>query len=133
MAGRYIKLANTNTEIDGFWFEILSVGSTGALYVREPSPNLTSGTSHTYVISELIPIPDGFEDLPLWYALDRYYQMKEKPNLAKEYERFWRDGLGDLTGRDSRSVTGIVEKEVLGDTNIPPDINSNPWLLGTLK
>lgn len=128
MAGRYIKMSATDTAVDGFWFEILSVGSTGSLWVREPLPN--AATNAAYTISEMMPFPDGHEDLPLWYALDRYYQMKEKPTLAREYERMWKEDSVDLLRRDSRSVTGLITQQ--GEVE-QPDVNRDSWFIGTLS
>lgn len=125
MAGRYIQVTGTNTPVDDFWFEIQSVGSTGSLYTKEYAPNaITGGT--TYAITQLMPFPEGFEQLPLWYSLDKYYQMKEKPNLAREYERMWKEDLESLYRRDQRSVTGLVKQET---PYTQVDVNQNPWTL----
>ena|SRR3990167_855899 len=122
MAGRYIQPTGTNTPADDFWFEIQSVGSTGSIYTREIVPNAITGA--TYTVSQLMPFPEGFEQTPLWYSLDKYYQMKEKPALAREYERMWKEDLENLYRRDQRSVTGLVKKTT---PYSQLDVNQSPW------
>jgi hypothetical protein len=122
-AGRSISVSGTDTPIDGYWFEIDRVNGVGTIEVRESIPNAVNNA--TYKISELIPLPDGFEDIPLWYALDRYYQIKEKPVLAREYERKYKEQLGELQNRDMRSASNIIEKQYEGEGMMNP--NSNPW------
>jgi len=121
--GRSLSISGTNTIVDGYWFEIDEIIGTGTLTVKEEIP--VGVTTASYKISELIPIPDGYEDIVLWYALDRYYQMKEKPALAREYERKYKEQLGELMNRDMRSVSGLIEQEdsYRGSMNA----NSNPW------
>jgi hypothetical protein len=121
--GRSISVSDTNTPIDGYWFEIDKVDGTGTIIVRELIPNAVNNA--TYKISELIPLPDGFEDIALWYALDRYYQIKEKPTLAREYERKYKEQLGELMNRDMRSASGLIEKEDEYSGIMNP--NDNPW------
>jgi hypothetical protein len=106
------------------WLEINGYTSGTVITVRESVPVAVAGASFT--IAELIPFPDGFEDIPLWFALDKYYQMREKPALGREYERMWKEALDELERRDIRSATGILEKQ----TPITPvDVNSDPWAI----
>ena len=128
MAGRVITVSQTNTPIDGFPFEIISVSGGSAAYVKESIPNAVS--SGTYTIAEPIPLPDGFEDLPLWYALNQYYQMKEKPVLAREYKTMYVEGISDLMRRDIKTTNQVMTKQ----SGIRPiDPNTNPWYIGTIS
>jgi len=122
MIGRYIQISGTNTILDGFWFEITAVTDTTHLTVREFAPVAVATASYT--LTEMMPFPDGFEEIPLWFALDKYYQMKEKPVLAREYEKMWTESVAEMERKDSRSATGLLEKQ--GDLN-PIDPNINPW------
>jgi len=128
MVGRYIKVSSTDTPIDDFWFEITGIDSTGTAYVKQQAPNAVSGGSYT--ISEMIPLPEGFGELPLYYALGQYYQRKEQPVLAREYTIMYKEGVDDLLMRDSRSVTGLVEKEEPVGLENP---SFNPWKMGTIS
>ena len=118
--GAYLTLEGKNSEISDLWFEITARNSSTEVVVREvPSDTITG----TYRIAELMPFPDGYENIPLWYSLDKYYQMREKPVLAREYERMWRDGVNQLEKRDVRSVAGVLEKEYPVE---PSDANYDP-------
>jgi hypothetical protein len=121
MVGRYLQPFGNNSYLDGYWFEIVSVPSTTAIQVKQIADVALSAGS--YQISELIPFPEGYEDIPLWYALDKYYQIKEKPTLAREYERMWKEGVDDLKMRDEKTVVGILEKQSISMVNP----NENPW------
>jgi len=120
MIGRYIQ-------IDGFWYLITAVPTAATLTTREKLKD--TYTTSTFTISELIPFPDGFEDIPLWYALEKYYQMREKPVIANQYGLMWRESQQEMLRRDSRSVVGILEKEPsirAFDPNIFPQNLQNP-------
>lgn len=127
MVGRYLQVSSGSTQLEDFWFEITSFGSATSVNVKESIPNAVSISNYT--ISEMIPLPDGYETLPLWYSLGQYYQMKEKPVLGREYERMYKEGIQDLLNTDSRSVSGLMEQQNLG-TPEPPW--SNPWTMGTI-
>mgnify|MGYP001571625931 CR=1 FL=1 len=128
MAGRFLQVSAGTTVAHGYWFEITAVGSSTSLNVKESIPSDIS--AGTYTISETIPLPDGFEDIPLWYALNQYYQMKLQPVLAREYGIMYKEGIQDLLMRDSRSVTGLIEKD---EPISMYDVNSNPWTIGTIQ
>jgi len=123
MEGRYIKITDASNVIGDIWFEITSVvPASSTLEIRENMP-VASATA-SYTIAEMIPFMDGFEDIALWFSLDKYYQMREKPVLAREYERFWKEALYEMEARDLKSVDKILVKE-------PPvgviDPNTDPW------
>lgn len=122
MEGRAIKLSNTDTVADGFWFDITGVTSGTVATVKQAIPVAISGAS-IFTISELIPFPDGYEDTPLWFALDKYYQMKENPVLAREYERMWKEEQQDMLIGDSKTVTSLIKKQGYGVN----DPSRNPW------
>jgi len=129
MAGRYIQTTNSITPLDGFWFEIDSVASGGTtLYTKELAPNATG--SATYKICELIPLPDGFEDLPLWFALGHYHKVRENIPLAREYERLYQEGTSDLMKRDSGFTKNLIEQQHLSSQGNP---SFDSWRMGTLS
>ena len=124
MIGRYVQITSTDTILGDYWFEIVDVTDTTHLTVREKIPVAITGANYT--IAEMIPFPDGFEDIPLWYALSIYYQMREAPVLGREYERMYKEGIEDLERRDSRSAVDVLEKQgkISG-----LDPNSNSWAI----
>ena len=123
MVGRYIKITSATEVVGDMWLEIVSVAADGLhLEVRENVPSSVAGAA--YVIAEIIPFMEGFEDISLWYALDKFYQMKEMPVQAREYERFYKDSLDDMLHRDNRSCDDILTKETPVQIIDP---NANPW------
>ena len=124
MIGRSLSVQNTNTEADDFWFEIKDVIGTNIIITKEQSPATATTASGSYIIAETIPLPDGFENIPLWYALDSYYQMREKPTQAAWWEKKWKEGVDELERRDIRSVTGVLTKQTPLDMVDP---NMNPY------
>ena len=124
MIGRFIKITSADTIAGDYWFEITAVTDATHLIVREEIPAAIVGASYT--IAELIPLPDGFEDIPLWYALSIYYQTKEMPALSLRWEKEYESGLDNLITSDSRSVVGILEKQGIVSGLDP---NTNPWAI----
>ena len=123
MAGRYIQVGSTSTIIDDFWFRITDA-SAGTIVVEPSIPVAVTTSSGTYRISEMIPFPDGFEDLPLYFSLERYYQTKEQPTLAREWKANADELLNSLFSRDRKTGDGIIEPEsdIMGY-----DPNRSPW------
>lgn len=125
MEGRWIKVTSTTSVIGDIWFEIESVTDTTHLEIKENMPEAAAGASYT--IAEMIPFMEGFEDIALWYALDKYYQMREKVTLAREYERMWKEALDELFKRDLKSASdSVLVKEIDLETMNP---NTDPWAI----
>lgn len=123
MEGRYIKITDTSNIIGDMWFEIESVvPASSTLEIKENMPVASAGASYT--IAEMIPFMDGFEDIAFWYALDKFYQMKEMPVMAREYERMYNEALSEMIGRDQKSADGVLVQELPVETINP---NTNPW------
>lgn len=120
MVGRYIQF-----EDDGYWYEILAVTDTTHLTIkREARIAVTEGD---YKIAELIPLPFGFEDIPLWWALAIYFQQKEGGiNQAREYERMAKEGLVELLRRDAKTTGQVLEKSDLEEVTGLVDPNKYP-------
>jgi hypothetical protein len=129
--GRWFQVTDTNTVADNYWFEIDSVASSGGSVTIKQSMPVSLG-SVNFRISELVPLMDGFEDLPLYFALGKYYQMREKIPISQTYEELYRNSLTSLMERDQRSVQDVFEKETLSTTPVY-DVNSNPWMMGQIK
>jgi hypothetical protein len=124
MVGRWIKITSTDTVLGDMWFEISDYTNATTILVRESIPVAVTGASYT--IAEMIPFMEGFEDIALRYALDKYYQFREKPTLAREYERMWTESLTEMMSRDQRSADGVLEKETPLQVIDP---NRNPWAI----
>jgi len=126
MVGRHFSLG-----YDGFWYEIGGYLTNAYLTLKKKFKGLSVVASSPYEIGELIPLPEGFEDLVLWASLSDYYTHRgENIPLAQEYERRYKEGLEDLKKRDRRTESSILTTEAdimegiaLNDPNDPPEIS----------
>lgn len=125
MIGRSIKITSTDTVLNGLWLEIIDVTDATHLTTKEAAS--AAGTGLSYTIDEMIPFPEGFEDVALWWALDLHYKGKEKTiALAREYERMWKEGLRDMLAGDKLTIDNIFIKGEVADIIDP---NTNPATL----
>ena len=117
MVGRHIKISD-------FWYEITAVNSTTELEIR-PEFGGSNVSGDSYQISELVPLPDGFENLPLWKALAIYFQSRDSAGSrvqANQYLTLYLEGLEQLYRRDAKTTSEILKQ---GDIYLP-DINRYP-------
>jgi len=120
MVGRFITFDD-----DPYFYEIASfTDATHVTLKRETRLAITSGD---YDIVEVIPLPDGYEDIPLWGALANYFQVNEDPTQAREYERMYKEGIVELERRDAKTTGNVMTKETMGiDEGGLIDINRWP-------
>lgn len=125
MVGRAIQTSGTNTATDGLWFDITTFTSTTSISVKQSIPATVSGAS--YIIAEMVPFLDGFEDIPLYYALMHYFQYREGDKTkANLYQNLYLQGIIDMKKRDNPTVDHIFEKETLFDVRNP---NYDPFAI----
>jgi hypothetical protein len=105
MTGKYIKF-----EADPYWVKIETFVNTTTLITSRESRTATDDGS--YIISELVPLPSGFSDIPLHWALEVYFQEKENPTQAKYWQELRLEGLESLMRRDAKSAGSVLEKEL---------------------
>ena len=120
MVGRWIVPTD-----DGYAYEISAVGHASSITTeREVRMSLTNSE---YKITEMIPLPTGFQDLPLWASLSVYFQKKEgSVSQAREYERLYREGLERLLRTDSKSTGSVLSKSDLAGVEGIININDYP-------
>jgi len=124
MIGSKIKITSASTVIGDMWFEINTYTDALHITVKESIPVAVAGASFT--ISEPIPFMEGFEDISLFFALEKYYRLREKFGVSNEYRAMWQDYIKDMEMRDLRSVQGILEQQTPVDL---VDSNENPWCI----
>ena len=118
MVGRYIQF-----EDEPYWEKIDGVQTATQLTTARASR--TARDDDTYVISELIPLPPGTEDIPLHWALEVYFESKENPTQAKMWREMRIEGLNELLRRDAKSTGNVLEKSDITDI-MALDINKWP-------
>lgn len=85
MVGRWLQVTDGT---DGRWYKIGSYTSSSVVSLENYYEGI-SGSGRTFRIGEAMKIPQGYQDAPVYYALDRYYLTQNDPKTAAGYlQRF---------------------------------------------
>lgn len=122
MVGMYFSVNGTNTQLDNIWMKVESFTSTTSLELQQSPNAAVSGASYT--IAQMIPFPDGFEDIPLNYALWQYYKKRRRRADAGDYKKDYEDGVADMLSRDLRTANDLMVKQY---PIYQSDPNRNPY------
>ena len=118
MVGRYFK-ANT----DGVWYRIASFTSTAILELENVFEG-TAGAGLAFTIAEAFNLPEDMQDLPLYFALFRFYEMRHNSEMALQYRALFEGGLRDGKRRWSTKTRSAVisgrRKYDVVNPNYPP-------------
>ena len=109
-------------EDEPYWEKITKWYSTTSIATERASR--TARDDDSYTISQMIPLPYGYEDVPLHWALEVYFESKENPAQAKMWREMRMEGLNELLRRDAKSTGNIIEKSDTVNTII--DVNKYP-------
>ena len=122
MAYRHFSLTD-----DGFWYEIAGYTNQAYLTLKKAfkGTSVAAGATPTYTIGELVPFPEGHEDIPLWGALAEYFRMRgENLSMSELYEKRYQEGIAILMRTDRRTegnmIKNIAEISTTVDPNYPP-------------
>ena len=125
MAGRYIRITDGNAANSGDdeWYEIASVTSATALTIVKPYLGASiSGGAVAYTIGQMSPIPDGYQEGPIFYAAHIYYASKTTTGAATksaEFKEMWGERVKQLTSDYGMGTDNVIveEDESIGETN----------------
>jgi hypothetical protein len=120
MVGRYIQFSNTD-----YLYEISAYTSATAITIREKALITVSGG--TYTIDEVIPLPDGFEDLAMFYAMMSYYAIKENMEMRNHYKYLFDEKIKVMKARNVKTSKAIVKQSPYY-TNRLADPNNYPTI-----
>lgn len=85
MVGRWFSVTDGT---DTRWYKIASVDSSSSLTLENFYMG-TTGSGKSFKIGEIMKIPDGYQDAPVFFALERYYLMQgDKPSADSYNARF---------------------------------------------
>lgn len=104
MIGRQFQVTNGS---DGQWYEITAVGNATSLTINTPY-NGTSVTNANYRISQLFIFPGEYDDVPVDYALARFFEFRNNPNRATYHSLRYTTAVEDALRRYSTSSTSSV-------------------------
>lgn len=83
MVGRWLQVTDGT---DGKWYRIASFVSTTVVNLENYYEGI-SGSGRTFRIGEVAKIPQAYQDAPVYYALDRYYQTQNDQRTAPVYQQ----------------------------------------------
>lgn len=112
MTGRYFRIDD-----DGEWYKINTVGSTTSITLDSEYQGVAiSAGTEAYTIGEMAVLPDGYYELPVFYAVWKWALFRKDTQLAREYERMWKEGLQEIASTyNNRSASAIIrDKSRLG-------------------
>lgn len=120
MEGRSIKLG------DGLWYPIETYSSTTELLLGKSFEGTTiSGGS--YIIGELPIIPDGFQTMLLYPALEHYFMMTGEENRSAFYKGLYDRDVAQLksryTSRTSNQVFTQGRQHVINPNDYPLNLH----------
>ncbi len=109
MVGRFLKIDD-----NGDWYRIDSFTSTTVIELaREYGGTSISGGTDAYTIGEMSLLPNSLQEIPIDYALYRYYLQKEEATRAGEYKSIFEENLKGLKEYGSNLTTsGVLVEDV---------------------
>ena len=127
MVGRHFRI-----DADGQWYKIASFTSTTSITLeREYQGVSIAAGADTYEIGQMAKLPlDGYE-LPVYYAVWRWALFRKDVQLAREYERMWKEGVrdgkrtwGNRSSSDIiRDTTNLRRRGLINPNNYPGEMS----------
>lgn len=107
---------------DGNWYEIISVNSTTSITLKTPYVG-PSVSSVLYRLGQRFIFPPEYNDVPVDYALARFYESRNNPTRAKYHNDKYMQMVNDAVEKyASSSISNVItgESEGLNLWKIPP-------------
>lgn len=104
MVGRYFTVTDGS---DGNWYEIIDVPTSATLTLKTPVVG-GSGSTKPYRIGQTFIFPDEYDDVPVDYALSRFFDSRNNPVRAKYHLDKYQSAVDDAVGRYASSSTSNV-------------------------
>ncbi len=82
MVGRWLQVTDGS---DGKWYRIASFTSTSVISLENYYEGI-SGSGRSFRIGEVMKIPNAYQDAPVYYACDRFYQTQNDQKTAQSYQ-----------------------------------------------
>ena len=110
MAGRWLNIPITSSDTtsgDDEWYKIASVASATSLTLENAYAGQTvAGGTHT--IGEVPILPEDYQDLPLYRALQIYFtSIAKDEGKAKWYKALYDDGYARLDAEFGSKTSGV--------------------------
>ena len=82
MVGRWVQITDGT---DGKWYRIASYSSSSVLNLENYYEGI-AGSGRAFRIGEVMKIPQAYQDAPVYYACDRFYQTQNDQKTAQSYQ-----------------------------------------------
>jgi hypothetical protein len=99
---------------DGEWYEIIAVNSSTSLTLKTPyvGPSVTNAT---YRLGQMFIFPGEYDDVPIDYALARFYESQNNPQRAKYHmDKFNSQVVDAVEKYASSSLSNVIAGEQPG-------------------
>ena len=106
MVGRYFKIND-----DGEWYRISAFGTTTTITLasKYQGISIAAGTS-AYTIGQMPITPADTHELPVYYACWKYYMFRKDVQMAREFERMWKEGVKEAEAAwANRSSSQVIK------------------------
>lgn len=128
MVGRYLRITNSATGGDGFWYKIAAYTDATHITLETPYEGTTlAAGSYAFTVGEMSPIPESYDIAPVYRAVALYWASKENFTLANSYWKMYDCGkeAGLLSTSDEPGgLIGAMLEEAAGTMEvsyIPPN------------
>lgn len=111
---------------DGNWYEISAVGSTTALTLKTPYAG-GSVSGGAYRLGQMFIVPGEYDDVPVDYALSRYFESRNNPSRAQYHLSKFEKSVKDAVEKySSATISNVITGEEAGINMwlIPPQPGS---------
>lgn len=96
---------------DGNWYEILSVSSTTSLTLKTPYVG-PSVAAVAYRLGQMFIFPGEYDDVPIDYALSRFWESRNNPARAKYHKENYQEAVTDAIEKyASSSLSNVITEE----------------------
>ena len=122
MAGRYFRI-----DADGEWYKISAFGTTTTLTLATKYQGIAiSAGSSVYTIGQMPISPPDTHILPVYFAVWKYYLFRKDVQMAREFERQWKEGLASAkVDWGNRSSSQVMRGYPYAKRRMP--VNPNYW------
>lgn len=120
MAGRMFQITDGS---EGHWYEVASVANSTSLTLKTPYAG-QSVSSVSYRIAQVFIFPGEYDDVPVDYALARFFEARNNPPRAKYHKDKYDQAVKEALERYSSSSTSHVITD--SDTPLYP-VNMWVW------
>lgn len=139
MVGKYIRftVASTTNAGDGYWYEIAAVPSTTSLTLVEPYEGVSiSAGSANYTISDVVPIPEEWQLVPIYRTCALYQTVNDPANpvIARMWWNMYDGGeeaglsrvTGGILGKMKEVEGATIQGNYLENSYVDIDVNNPP-------